>query len=480
MADHPYGFVQDGKVYRKAFDTYPALEIGEVKDTPEAAFAYYENRFQQLQEKINQLEEDIRTKSNKGSYLMKLLHLKETLPHYEGLGDFTEIFVRLEGLEAYIREIIHQNRERNLQIKTALLQEAGQLEEITNWKEGTELAKDMKMRWLRTGSLDSEHQEDYEARFNALLQDFFDRRQAFYEDRQKMIDERQKQYEILLAEAQRAAEQPNSRQAYYDLRGIQQRWKEVGKIPAEHYKPLLFQLQRLMRPFMQQRNQQRPSGGERYGSRPGGDRPGGDRPGGDRPYGERTGGQRSYGERQQGGERSGSWGRPQQGRPQQRSYSPPVEPGQERLEERRALLERMKAIDVNDPGALGTVETIQNQYKELGFARSPEVARISDQLFDTGSLIRERHFLSKLAFNKVPGLEQRDAQEQARQKLRLLRDLLSRDERELQNYQENMASMSPGRSEVSKMMEAKLRSQYRKVKVKKMLLEELKQESNSH
>jgi hypothetical protein len=468
VAEHPYGFVQDGKVYRKAFDTYPALEIGEVKDTPEAAFAYYENRFQQLQEKINQLEEDIQTKSNKGSYLMKLLHLKEILPQYEGLGDFPALFTRLEGLESYIREIINQNRERNLQIKTALLQEAEQLEEITNWKEGTELAKDLKMRWLRTGSLEAEHQEEFEERFNTRLQDFFDRRHAFYEVRQKMIEERQKQYEILLAEAQRAAEQPNSRQAFYDLRNIQQQWKEVGKIPAEHYKPLLYQLQRIMRPIMQQRNQQRAASGDRFGGRPGHDRPSGERQGHDRPSGERSGG-----DRQQGGERSGQWGRPQQ-----RSYSPPVNPGQERLDERRALLERMRAIDANDQNALTTVESIQNQYKELGFARSPEVAQISDQLFDTGSLIRERSFLSRLAHNKIPGMVQFTAQEQARQKLRLLRDLLSRDERELQNYQENMASMSPGRNEITKMLESKLRSQQRKVKVKKMLMEELKQQSN--
>jgi hypothetical protein len=487
VAEHPYGYVQDGKVYRKAFGEHPALEIGEVKDTPEAAFSYYEQRYQQLVEKINQLEQDIHEKSNKGSYLMKLLHLKETLPQYEGLGDFEALHDRLEQLENYIREIIQQNRERNLEIKTALLEEAEPLREMTDWKAGAELAKDLKMRWLRTGSLDPEHQDKFEEEFNDLLQGFFDRRSAFFADRKLMLDERQKQYEMLIIEAQRAVMQPNSRQALYDVRNIQQRWRDIGKIPAEIYKPLLYEIQRITRPVMQQGRPQRHSGSDRSG----GSRPMGGR---DRTQGGGYSGGRSQGSSgsYQGGSSSYQQGRPQgQDRPYnrpeggrsygdrpQRQYST-AGTGEERLEERRALLERMRAIDPHDRNAVPAVEAVQNEYKALGFARTPEVARISEQLFDTGNLLREKHFLNKLAYAKVPGIEQESIQEQSRQKIRLLRDLLSRDERELQTYQENMAMTSPGSSDVAKMMETKLRSQQRKVKIKKMLLEELQQQANS-
>lgn len=470
MAEHPYGYVQDGKVYRKAFGEHPALQIGEVKDTPEAAFAYYEQRYNQLQEKINQLEQDIHEKSNKGSYLMKLLHLKETLPQYEGLGDFVALHEHLEKLEVYIREIINQNRERNLEIKTALLEEAKELEEISNWKEGTEFAKDLKMRWLRTGSLDPEYQDEYEERFSEQLQEFFDRRSAYYEDRRVMLEERQKQYEMLVSEAQRAVMQPNSRQAYYDIKNIQQRWRDIGKIPAEHYKPLLYEIQRITRPVMQRRQ---PS----------------DRPGpGSRPQGGYSGGRsQSYGQgrsegRPEGRSDSRSQGyqqnRTQSGSYQQRQNSA-APAGEERLDERRALLQRMQAIDAHDRNALTAVEAVQNEYKELGFVRSPEVARISDQLFNTGNLIREKHFLNKLAYAKLPGIDQQPLSEQARQKMQLLRELLNRDERELQNFQENMATTNPGHGDMAKMMESKLRAQQRKVKIKKMLLEELEQQANS-
>ena len=139
----------------------------------------------------------------------------------------------------------------------------------------------------------------------------------------------------------------------------------------------------------------------------------------------------------------------------------------------------MQSIDPHDRNALTAVDAVQNEYKELGFVRTPEVAAISDKLFNTGNLIREKHFLNKLAYAKLPGIEQQDKQEQARQKMKLLKELLSRDERELQNYQENMAMMTPGNNEVSKMMETKLRSQQRKVKIKKILLEELQQQANS-
>ncbi|MDX5419502.1 MAG: DUF349 domain-containing protein, partial [Hymenobacteraceae bacterium] len=87
-----YGFIQDQQVWLKAFMNYPDRKVGEVKESEEDSLVYFAKRFNMFSEKVNSLLERIATSENKGSFLMKVLHMKEQVGNYDALGNFEEIF----------------------------------------------------------------------------------------------------------------------------------------------------------------------------------------------------------------------------------------------------------------------------------------------------------------------------------------------------------------------------------------------------
>lgn len=417
MSENKYGEIREGKVYRKAIEGFPEKEIGEVKETEEAAIAYYEQRFSHLEEKISQLEEHVHNTTNKGSYLMKLLHLKETLPEHDALGDFPALQKRLEALEAHIQEVIDQNRVRNLEIKTALLVEGEQLKEVSNWKEAGAFAKDLKMRWIKTGSLDPAHQEEYEQKFNALIDDFFARRNAFFEDRNRMVEERVARYQELIERSKKVVKEVEGREAAQKIKDIQAEWKDVGQIPAQTRTNLWEELQQVVKPVFE--------------------------------------------------------AKPKPKRPLGRA---PQKVNPDALAAKKKLLDQLYAIEGTDKASMDKAFKLQEEFKVQGFAPGAGGEEVNNAFYQTLSLLKEKHFLNNLAQAKTRDYESKDKSEQAKIKLRLLRDLLGRDERELQNFKDNLAHLNTGKNKVNKMMEAKLRLQERKVAVKRLLLREIQEE----
>src|SRR5690606_7262899 len=104
--EHPYGYIKEGKVYLKGFLGQEDRLIGEVKEDEASTIKYFEVRFQTVKEKVEQLKKDIEENQNKGSFLMKLIHLRNSLMNYDALGDFVPLIEELNGLEITLEEII--------------------------------------------------------------------------------------------------------------------------------------------------------------------------------------------------------------------------------------------------------------------------------------------------------------------------------------------------------------------------------------
>lgn len=421
MSENKYGEIRDGKVFRKAIDGFPEKEIGEVKDTEEAAIAYYGNRYQHLEEKVSQLEQDVHSSANKGSFLMKLLHMKGTLGEYDGLGDFKALEKRLEVLEEHIQEVINTNRKRNLEIKTALLAEGEQLQQVSNWKEAGDFAKDLKMRWIKTGSLDPEYQEAYEEKFTALIDDFFARRTAFFEDRNQLIHDRTEQYKAIIERARKLVQEKDQKEAARGVKALQAEWKNVGQVPAQIRTELWNQLQQIVKPVFAKRA----------------------------PVLQRQGLVKNF------------------------NRTSAAAPGPGALEAKKELLSKLREIQGYDKAAMVKAQQLQDEFKNLGFAVGPEGESVNNAFFQEFSLLKEKNFLHNLAHAKSRDFSGLDKAEQNKIKLRLLRDLLGRDERELQNFKDNLSNLSTGKNKINKMMDTKLRLQQRKVEVKRLLMREL-------
>ena len=243
----PFGFIKDGKVFRNSWAENPEREIGEVRDDdPEKSARFFEERFADLEKKITEVTDKIDSTENKGSFLMKLVHLKEHLPQHDGLGDYVVLHEKIIAYESLVRDIIQKNRVRNTEIKTALTVELKEAVEIINWKEATEKVNDIKSRWIKTGSAEEDKNESLEEEFWEVIKDFFDRKKQFFEDKIKLTDHRKRQYQQLIDEAKILAD-IHGKERFTKVKEFKERWKEIGGVPAEFYQPLHTEFNQLLK-----------------------------------------------------------------------------------------------------------------------------------------------------------------------------------------------------------------------------------------
>ncbi|MEP4533099.1 MAG: DUF349 domain-containing protein [Cyclobacteriaceae bacterium] len=243
-----YGFIKNNKVVLKAWGANPDREIGDVKeDNPEASLTYFEERFQELEGKVSELEKIIGEATNKGSFLMKLMHMKELVQTHEGLGDYQGLWDRLQRNENLIQDLIAQNRVRNAEIKKALIEEVAVAADKINWKEATADIHDIKTRWIKTGNAPEGENTELEEKFWEIVSGFFDKKKAFYEDKKRLGEKNKSGYEQLVKEAA-ALSDVHGKERFEKVKDLKQRWSELGNIPKEDYAPLIDQFTKSLKP----------------------------------------------------------------------------------------------------------------------------------------------------------------------------------------------------------------------------------------
>ncbi len=238
LLEDEYGYVLGDKVYLKSYLNFPDREIGEVRRTPEEAVQYFKNRFSIAEAKVIQLFQQVDEAQNKGSYLTKLLQLRKILSEFDGWGDFSPFFEKLETLEVYLRELIVVNQKKNLEIKQALIEEMKVVADRTDWAEATEDIQDIKLKWLKTGPVEKPLDTELEEVFMALADTFFQRRREFFIEKNRIIDEKIAHYASLVQAARDLQRAEDLDDAFQKIRQLQNEWKTIGVIPPKKQKML--------------------------------------------------------------------------------------------------------------------------------------------------------------------------------------------------------------------------------------------------
>lgn len=237
--DIAFGKIKGDKIILNAWGDQPEREIGEVKNNDEeGSVRYFLNKYDELAQKIGGLEKEISESQNKGSFLMKLLHLKDQLATHDGLGDYASLRHRLEEQELLLKELIEKNRERNSGIKKSLLEEAQAAVVKVNWREATGELHDIKSRWLKTGNAREEENDTLDKEFWATLERFFEKKKQFYEDKKLLGEKRKRDYEGLVQKAEEL-NFLHGKERFELVKKLRDEWKEIGNIPREDYTPLL-------------------------------------------------------------------------------------------------------------------------------------------------------------------------------------------------------------------------------------------------
>lgn len=409
-----YGYVSDGKVFLKGYLGNPDRQIGEVKRTEQEAIDYFKNRFNIASSKVEQLENDVEEAQNKGSYLTKLVQLRKKLLSFDGLGDFVPLLERLDKLEVVLEDLIKVNQEKNLEIKRALLDETRAVQvENDDWQAATDMLQEIKSKWIRTGPVDKEYQEEVEGTFQLLLDTFFQQRRDFFSELNRVIADRIERYTELIAKSDSLMRMYDLDEASRILRQVRAEWKDVGEIPVKRSAKLYKQFKRSNQRIMDKINRIR-----------------------------------------------GIVTQPQE--------NPLVTKQREMCREAEQLARSSDIIQASE-----RAKTLLNQWKEIRLPPRVGDKNIAERFRSACDKIFELSYLARVISRKYPAFEIRTPQDQLNIKIREMEWLIKREKADLEVTIANAQNMPPD-PEAERQVMGKINIQRRKITMKEKILEEYK------
>ncbi|ADG88769.1 hypothetical protein TBS_10690 [Thermobispora bispora] len=134
--------------------------------------------------------------------------------------------------KAYFSSLDKQ-RQAAREAKERIVREAEELSTSTDWNGTAAAYRELMRQWKAAGRATPEAEEELWARFKAAQDRFFQARQAVFAERDASLAANAEAKEALLAEAQRLLPVTDARAARRALRGILERWEEIGPVPRD-------------------------------------------------------------------------------------------------------------------------------------------------------------------------------------------------------------------------------------------------------
>lgn len=414
-----FGYVADGEVWLRPAMGQPARRVGLVKESDADALTYFARRFDAFRAKVDELLARMAASDNQGSFLMKVQHLQEQTLAFDALGDFAALRQRLEAAEAAVAVGVARNREKNLAAKIGFVEEAEALRDSVEWVSASEKVKDLRQGWVKTGPVDKALADGLEARFQAAIQVFFDRRRAFQADKKAMANRAVNRYRDLVLQAEQLRESTQFEATSRQLKQLQQTWREVGgTLPKKQAAELWARFRGANNYFFERLKQHLEA---------------------------------------------------------QRAASPHAgTPGspEELLARKRALADRAEALLAVPPQeAIQQAKNLQTEWKQVGTVRGEE----SDRIWQRFMLACDKVFeLSALEYHlrKRPLPEGGAPAGRAQLRAAALRELLKTDNEELDVLRGNFGNLAatPANEAFRQLLQTKIRSLERKVRTKNDLI----------
>lgn len=433
------GYTKEGKVYLKSSLGKPDRVIGDVKAGETEAIDYFIRRFDLITKKVDTMLEAMEKAENKGSYLMQVLHLKDSLYTFNAIGRFEDLLKKLEAAEFQINGLIETNRVKNYDLKKELLAKA----EVELHNPDVKLAikgmKDVRFSWMTIGSVSKDLEDDLEGKFQSILDEFQVIKDKYTEERTIEIEIRKQKLQILLETASKLnTYPPEVEQSFYKMKKLEEEWKGVGNIPKAIYGPLFDEFKRIKKTITK------------------------------------------YARKGQGG--GGGGGRGNFG-PKPifipRFVPPHEEPLYDNLRRRMGLIEeaeRLLKIDLRQANEMA--KDIQARWKVAGQIPDKYKSEIFNQFNAISDRIFESSYLARVVHTKYPHFRTMPPMEQLEAKIEAMDEIILKEDMTVKITQAEFDFMSPEErmTDENRSRFSRLNTSVRKLKMKFKILNEMRRE----
>jgi Domain of Unknown Function (DUF349) len=421
-----YGYVEGDQVWLRPLLSYPARQVGQVKESADASLLYFAQRFQLFRRKVEELLQKIEESDNKGSYLMKALHLKEQAGSYDALGDFEGLYHRLTEAEEAIKVTINRNREKNLATKIGLVQEAEALHDTIDWQAGSDKLKDLRQGWIKTGPVEKHLADELEIRFQAAVDAFFARKKEFLAEKKAMTNRVYDQYKDLIHKSEALQNSNEFEETTRKLKVLQQQWKEIdGSLPRKQANDLWTRFRAAHNHFFERLKVHIES------------------------------------------------------KRQEQTYTSGGNTGEDNLSRKRALVAEAQAL-LQRPmqEAVTRAKELQAAWKKVGPVRGEESDRVWEQFILACDKVFEMSALEHYMRKRPAPAEANTPQDLAAQRIQALQEFIRYDQQEQDVLTENLGKLndSPGNETFRTMLQGKIRAFDRKIRTKNELIAMFRQQ----
>jgi len=237
VSSDPWGRVDEqGNVYVRTAEGERLVGSWQA-GSPEEALAYFERKYQGLEAEIGLLEHRVRKTDLAAKEAQTALdHLRAQVVEAHAVGDLDSLAKRLETLTGEIETRQTERRaarakaqEETRTAKEALVTEAEQLAESTQWREAGDRLRALVDSWKALPRLDRKSDDELWHRFSHARSVFSKHRKAHFAALDSERDQARAVKEKLVAEAEALSSSTDWGATAAEYRDLMTQWKAAGR-----------------------------------------------------------------------------------------------------------------------------------------------------------------------------------------------------------------------------------------------------------
>ncbi len=128
---------------------------------------------------------------------------------------------------------LNSGKDKNLELKTALCEEAEKLSESTQFDAGSKMLIALQEKWKSIGPVPENKNELIWSRFRAACDKFFKRKEEFYKVKNAGEKDNLAAKEKLIGAVNELMQSDNSSEVFSQLKKLQQEWMSIGFVPIK-------------------------------------------------------------------------------------------------------------------------------------------------------------------------------------------------------------------------------------------------------